>query len=110
MTAAVYNITINQGADFSRAFVIKEDGVTKDLTNHSFQAQTREHPTHADAVSFTCTVSDAANGIMGISLTDEQTAAMSAGTWYWDLIMTDDAGLKSRLMEGKTFVKPGVTR
>ena len=110
MTAAVYNITIDKGADFSRSFIIKEDSVILDLTNHSFQAQTREHPTHADAVTFTCTVQDAANGVMGISLTDEQTQAMSAGTWHWDLIMTDADGLKSSLMEGRAFVKQGVTR
>jgi len=107
---STYNITINKHSDFARSFQIKEDDVVLDLTNHSFAAQVRKHPTDSDATTFTVTVTDAAQGTLQIKLTDTQTAAMSAGTQYWDIVMTDDNNLKTRLLEGKAFVKDGVTR
>jgi hypothetical protein len=110
MTAAVYNITIDKEADFSRSFVIKEDAVVKDLTDHSFAAQVRTHHTDTSATSFTITITDAANGVINLAIADTVTADMEAGTSYWDLVMIDDNGLKSRLLEGKAFVKAGVTR
>lgn len=110
MTAATLNITIDRYSSFARSFQIKEDDVVKDLTDHTFAAQVRKHPTDSEATTFTVTVQDAAQGTIRIALTDTQTASMSAGTQYWDIVMTDDAGLKSRLLQGKAFISDGVTR
>ena len=34
---------------------------------------------------------------------------MDPGTWVYDIIMTDDAGTKTRLIQGNAFLKQGVT-
>ncbi len=57
MTAAAYNLTIDQGSDFALDLVVKEDNVAKDLTGYSARAQMR-NTKGASTVSatFTCTV------------------------------------------------------
>ena len=109
-SAAQYNININKEADFVRSFQIKEDSVVKNITGHTFAAQIRSHHTDSDSTAFTCTIENAAQGLVQITLTDTQTSALEAGTQYWDLVMTDDGGSKTRLVEGKAFVKAGITR
>ena len=57
MTAAVYNLVIDQGSDFAIDLLIKEIGVVKDLSGYSARAQMRPTRT-SDTVAgtFTCTV------------------------------------------------------
>ena len=109
LMAAQYNITINKNADFSRTFALKTADVTTDITGYTF-AGTLKPTFHSDtSVSFTAVVTDALQGLFSIKLTDTQTADMTPGDWVWDLVQTDTAGLKTRLLEGQAFVKPGVT-
>lgn len=108
--SAQYNITINKHSDFSRSFAIKEDGLTLDLTGFTFAAQMRENYTESTAVDFTLTVVDPVSGLINMVLTDDTTATLDPGTWVWDLVMIGPAGDRTRLMEGKAFVKQGATR
>lgn len=110
MTAAVYNITINAHSDFSRTFQLTEDDVAVDLTDYSFAGSIREHHTSTDSVDFTTTVSDAAQGLYNISLTDVQTGAMTPGKYLYDIVMTQSDGKKIRLLQGEAVVKAGITR
>ena len=107
--AATYNITINQNADFRRSFQIKEDSVILDITNYSFSGRLKENFHHAGHVDFTTQIENAAQGTFSISLTDVETADMDPGTWVFDIVMTTDAGVKTRLIQGNAFLKQGVT-
>lgn len=107
--AATYNITINQNADFRRAFQVKEDNVILDITGYSFSGRLKETFNHSGHVDFTTAIVDAAQGSFSIALTDAETGAMDPGTWVYDIIMTDDAGTKTRLIQGNAFLKQGVT-
>ena len=42
-------------------------------------------------------------------LTDVQTAAMPGGTYVYDVLMTTDLGVKTRLLSGNAFIIQGVT-
>jgi len=110
MSAAQYNITVEKEVDYSRTFQIKRDEIIIDLDGYSFASQIRTHHTDGDSTAFTCTITDSDQGLVRLSLTDTQTAALEGGTQYWDLVMTDDSGIKTRLLEGKCFVKNGITR
>ena len=45
-----------------------------------------------------------------MSLSDTQTAALKAGDNVYDIVMTDTvSGEKTRLLQGKAFVSPGVS-
>ena len=105
-----YNITINKHSDFKRTFEIREDSVILDITNYTFAGSLRENYTESTSVDFVTAITDAGAGLFTISLTDTVTAGMDPGQWVWDLVMTDTAGEKTRLMGGKAFVKQGATR
>ena len=87
MTAAVYNLVIDQGSDFAIDLLIKEIGVVKDLSGYSARAQMRPTRT-SDTVAgtFTCTVlSPATEGKVKMQLSNAVSSAMTAGRYYYDL-------------------------
>lgn len=108
-SAAQYSITINQYADFSRSFVLKQDDVVVNLTDYSFAGSLKKHHSKTTDVDFTAEITNAGQGAFTISLTDVQTSTMDPGEWHYDLVMTDDNGLKTRIMEGVADVRPGIT-
>lgn len=110
MAAAVYNITIDAEADFSRTFEVSENSAPIDISNYTFAAQVREHFHSDTATAFTTTIIDASLGLFNISLTDTQTADLTPGKQYYDIVMTDAAGSKTRLLQGDAQVAWGITR
>jgi hypothetical protein len=108
--AAEYNITINKYSDFKRTFQVKEDGVILDITDFTFTGALKENFQATSSTSFTTEVTDGPAGLFSIILTDVTTGAMDPGTWVYDIIMSAPiTGDKTRLLEGKAFVKQGVT-
>ena len=107
--AATYNITINQNADFRRSFQVKENSVILNITGYTFSGRLKSSFNDNSYVDFTTSITDAAAGTFTVDLADTLTATMSPGTWVYDIIMTDTATEKTRLMAGNAFVKQGVT-
>lgn len=107
--AATYNITVNQNADFRRAFQVKEDSVIVDITNYSFSGRLKSSFNDDSYVDFNTSIENGTQGTFSINLTDTVTGSMSPGTWVYDVIMTDDGGVKTRLLQGNAFLKQGVT-
>jgi hypothetical protein len=109
MAAAEYNITVSQNADFTRAFQLKQSNVVVDLTGSSFEAKIKKNYNETASTSFTASVTNATAGLWEITLTDTQTAALAPGDQVYDVIMTDSAGVKTRLLQGKAYISPGVS-
>ena len=107
--AADYNITVNINASLQRSFQLKEDGVTVDLTGYSVAGALKENFRATTSVPFVATITDQAQGLFDIELTNTTTASMDPGTWVYDIVLTDPSGAKTRLMQGNAFVKQGVT-
>ncbi len=107
--AATYNITINQNTDFRRSFQVKEDDIILDITNYSFSGRLKQSFNSTSYVDFTATVTDGPAGTFSVLLVDTVTADMDPGTWVYDIMMTDAAADKTRLIQGNAFVKQGVT-
>ena len=110
MTAAVYGITIEQYADFSRAFQVRSAGVELDITGYTFRAQIRERSQSTTATDFQVQIVDAVAGAIQMSMTDTVTAGIDPGDYVYDLVMTDTAGTDVRLLQGVATVTAGVTR
>lgn len=112
MAAGTYNLVIDQGSDFGITLTLSEDGSAKDLSNYSARAQLRSKKSSTSvAATFTCTVIDASNGKIKMELTNSETAALSAGIYYYDLeIHTSNDANVTRLLEGKATVTQEVTR
>jgi len=110
MSAGNYNITIEAYADYDREFQIKDSTVVKDITSHTFAGSIRERHMSEISVDFVTSISDAANGKFKLTLTDTVTGGMKPGEYQYDVIMTDDAGIKTRILQGIANVVAGITR
>ena len=62
------------------------------------------------ANNFTATVTDNAAGEITLTMTAAETANLKPGRYVYDLLITDDAGTKSRIIEGIVSVTPGTTQ
>ena len=113
MAAGKLNITIEQGATFSKSLQLKDsEGQAIDLTDSgsAFTSKLRRRPTDSlAAATFTLIVEDSLNGIVSWSLTPIQTAALKAEPHYYDIEMTTGSVVR-RLMEGTAFVNFEVTK
>ena len=110
--ATISNIFIDQGANFSTTVTI-EDGNSSalDLTGYTALAQIRKTYQSTTATNFTSTFdADRTTGLITISLTNTQTAALEEGRYVYDLLITDLSGTKTRVVEGIVTVNPSVSR
>jgi hypothetical protein len=113
MSAANYDLVIDQGSTFAIDLVIKESGSTKNLTGYSARAQMRSTKTSSSiAGTFTCTVlSPVTDGKVKIELPASTSSAMEAGMYFYDLeIHTGSDAIVKRLLEGKVTLNQEVTR
>lgn len=120
MAAGTYDITIEQGTTFALYLTIKNsDGSPKDLTGYTIAGKIRQSALSASVVqTFTCAVTDASAGQVTVSLTAVQTAALptSGGaydeltTYVYDIETTSGSSVVERLLQGRVFVSPEVTK
>lgn len=114
------DLTIVQGANFSRTIQFKDsEGVVIDLTGVTIEAKIRREFSDAAALqAFTASVTDAANGVVVISLTAAETAALSLtgssnqraqSLGVWDLELTD-TGRVERMLQGKVTLSQEATK
>lgn len=117
--ASYEDFTIDQGADIAFQLELEEaDGSVKDLSNHTVAAKMKKsfNSTAEDTVDFEAIVSQpATDGVVVLSLTNEQTDALSTrGRYVYDVELTfqdsDGNSIVERILEGKIKVNPSVTR
>jgi hypothetical protein len=112
MSAATYDLVIDQGSDFALDLAVTENASVKNLTGYSARAQMRSSKTASSvAASFTCSIVSATGGTLKIELPNATSSAMSAGRYYYDLeIFTGSNGIVKRLLEGAVILNQEVTR
>lgn len=107
------DLTLSQGATLGPLVLTLKDstGTAVDLTGYTVAAEARRsYSDKNELFTLTCTVTDAANGIMTITVTDETTANLPApASGVWDLYITDSAGAKYRILAGRVNILPSVT-
>ena len=110
MSAGTYNIKIDQGSDFSLQLTVQEDGSAKNLAGFSARAQMRPTIDYSTlTATFTCTITDSANGILTMALPYTTTDDITVGQYYYDLeIFTGSTS--QRLIQGSATVSGEVTR
>ena len=109
MAAGKYNITIDQGSDFSIQLTVKEGDTAKNLTGYSARAQLRPTQTSSTlSATFTCAITNASGGVLTMSLPYSTTAGLSGGKYFYDLeIFT--GSVVQRLIQGNATVTANVT-
>jgi hypothetical protein len=108
----------DQGSDVAvEIHVTDENNAAKDLSNYSVAAKMKKtyNTSDSDATSFNAIVSQPAeDGIITLTLTNQQTDALKAGRYVYDVEISfedsDGATVIERILEGKIEVSPSVTR
>ena len=112
------DITIDQGADAAiEIYMVDTNGATKNLTNYAIAAKLKKtfNSDSSDTVDFTAAITNASEGIATLSLTNTQTDSLKAPSRYvYDVEISyndsDDNTIIERVLEGKLFITPSVTR
>lgn len=116
--ATTVNLTIEQGADFSRVLTINDsNGTAIDITGYTFASQARLNYGDASAAfSFTLTprAQTGANvGKVDMTLADSVTAALTlteTTKYKYDVEMDNGSGTKYRLFQGEITMTPEATK
>ena len=112
--SAVYvsNLVINSGATFDQDFdlIESDDSGPLNLTNYSVAAQIRKHAGSNKKTDFSTSKVNETEGQIKISLTATDTGSLKAGRYLYDVVITNAAQEKTRVIEGSVLVREGVTR
>jgi len=104
-----YNISLQRRADYYVTLQFKDAaGTAINLTGWTAEAQAWNQGRTTKYADFAIEYTDRAAGTIKISLTDEQTASLPDEAYY-DVLLTDTAGLKEYYLEGILYVSEGYT-
>ena len=110
---AVYaNISIDQGSTFSSTITVEgSDGLIFNLSGYTVRGQIRKNYSSTSFTAFTATVLRAVNGTITVSLTAQQTLALAAGRYRYDVeVVQTSTGNVTRVVEGQVEISAGVTK
>jgi hypothetical protein len=109
--AATRNITIYQGDTYAHELRIKNSSnANVNITSRTYTGQVRKkRNSDTAAATFTSEITNAANGIVVLSLTSAQTANIAAGTYVYDFQETNGA-IITTLITGTVTVTGEVSR
>ena len=109
--AAYSELFLEQYADFSTNINLDDtQGDAINLSGYSASSQMRKSYYSTTAYDFNVEVSNAARGEITISMDSANTANMSPGRYVYDLTITDNNSVVTRVVEGIVVVSPGATR
>ena len=110
MSAGKYNITMDQGSDFTLQLTVKESGVAKNLSGYSARGQMRTSASAENAsASFVCTITNATGGTLTIALSATTTSGLSAGQYVYDVEIFTGSTVQ-KLIQGNVRVNAEITK
>ena len=106
MDAGELDLDIFLHCDFSYTLTWEDDDGPMDLSGWGVEAMVRHPLGGALIVDLAPEITDAGAGEISISITDEQTAELTPGTYRWDLILITPAGERlPPVLAGKATVR-----
>lgn len=111
--AAYVELYMDQGATFNNVINLTDDvtNATVNISGYTVRSQMRRSYYSANAsAELVCTITDASNGAITMSLAAANTSNIKAGRYLFDLETTDTSGIKARILEGIITVTPEITR
>jgi len=110
--AAIANLSIDQGATFTSDVTVKDlDGAVFDLTGYTGRAKMAKGyaSTKTRTTLTVAFAADRTTGVLSISLTANQTAALDPERYVYDVEIESAAGVVTRVIEGIITVRPEVS-
>ena len=111
MPAAYSDIYLEQGTTYTNQITLDDsNGLSYDLNSFTASSQAKKSYYSANVIlQLNATISDPANGIITISANAATTSTLPTGKLVYDVIISDNTGAVTRVLEGKITVSPGVT-
>lgn len=103
-------LIIKVGDDYSKTLTVSDDdGVAINITGATLTLHLRAPGATTDALTATLALTTPLSGIATLTLTDTQTATLTAGlTYRYEITLTDSGGLISTPVEGLALVLASV--
>ena len=111
--AATYNLTLRMGDTETVTVTIQdENGSAVNISGRTYAAQVRANAEDTTILAtFTCTIVNAAQGILTATLSSTATRALTPGLGVWDLQETNPTGpVITTLLAGQVTIIQDVTR
>ena len=105
------SIVATRGDTCTLTVTITSDGTTPiNITGRTYTSMVRQDPdSSVVSATFTCTVTNAAAGILTMVLSASDTSVLQDGNYFWDL-QENASGIITTIMSGAFVVLPDVTR
>jgi hypothetical protein len=109
--ATISNIYVDAGSTYSNIITVSaSNGSALDLTGYSVASQMRKSYQSSTAYAFTASIYNATAGKVRLQLTDEQSEAIPAGRYLYDVEIESPSGTRTRVVEGIVTVTPQITK
>lgn len=111
--AAYAEFGMDQGATFSTTITLDDDTTNSSLNITGYTAVCSMRRSYYSAnvtANLVCTVTDAANGALQLSLAAGNTANITPNRYLFDVKTTSPSGTVTRILEGIITVSPSITR
>jgi hypothetical protein len=109
--SAQNNLTLDQGTSFTyNVYLIDSSGVAIDLTGFTGNSQLRTSYTSNVYFTMNVAVSTVNTGLITLSMNTSTTSLLTASKYLYDVKLTSNNNVVSRLMEGVISVNKNVTR
>jgi len=109
--SAQNNLTLDQGTSFTyNVHLIDSAGVSVDLTGFTGNCQLRTSYTSNVYFTMNVEVSSVNTGLITLSMNSATTSLLTAQKYLYDVKLTSNNNVVSRLMEGVISVNKDVTR
>ena len=118
-TVPVYDITVNQGDDYSLQMVVSDSqNQPIDITGYKFTCKVRETAENDNVIAEAeCVIKDATQGVLDVNFSADVTSKIDTdgeyygetSSYYYDIQQTNANGRKERIVQGKFIVSPGIS-
>ena len=105
------NLVIYKYTDFEQTFMLEDSSTNsaKDLTGFTATCRMQRTLNLGSLTAFTVSFTNRTQGKIRITLTDDQTAQIADGKYFYEFMLTDPNGVVERVIEGIVIVKHPVT-
>jgi len=114
ITPGLYDITCFQGADYDKTFAVSQGGTALNWTGYTARMQVR---TSSDATATLLSLTSGSGITLGgtagtilLTISNAQSAAVTAGSYAYDLELVSGSSAVTRLLQGAFNVIGNVTR
>lgn len=110
MSAARYDITIEQGADYALALNLKDStGAAINITGATVQAHIREKWDGPKVAEFAAYIVNATQGKIALYLYANQNVGLSPFAAFYDVLLIRANGIRQRIVQGTVTISHAIT-